>query len=171
MLLVLQYSQNQSLWFFLFYIHVEFSALVSFWFIFCTPVTCNLSIVFNVTFFLLFTICTIYYYWLVNWIQFGVRILFCIDTAHLQWLAFAVCGQKKKIVNLNLLIKWKWNENVVYTYLSSLVWQLSAAVSLLRISSTFPYGKPRPSEVLTDTIPTEPGLIQSAMDLPFVPSQ
>ena len=80
---------------------------------------------------------------------------------HIQWLAFAICGQwENKIVNLILPIKWKWNANVVYTYLSSLVWQLSAAVSLLRISSTFPYGKPRPSEVLTDTIPTEPGLIQ-----------
>lgn len=70
-----------------------------------------------------------------------------------------------------VLIILSWSIEAMFTYLSSLVWQFSAAASLLRISSTFPYGSPLPSEVLTDRIPTEPGLTQSGIDLPFVPSQ
>lgn len=88
------------------------------------------------------------------------------------------CGKEQKcrqnfysINNLYVnLINWKECE-AIFTYLSSFVWQFRAAASLLRMSSTFPYGSPLPSDVLTDTIPTEPGLIQSGIDLPFVPSQ
>ena len=85
--------------------HLNSVRLVSFWFIVCIPV--NLNIVFNVTFLLLFTICTIYinyFYWLFNWIQFGVFmcILFYIDRHCPPRLAFAICGQwENKIVNLN----------------------------------------------------------------------
>jgi len=47
------------------------------------------------------------------------------------------------------------------TYLSSLVWQLRAVESRVRMSSSLPYGKLRPSDDVTTTSPYWPGFTHS----------
>ena len=83
-------------------------SLVSFSFIFCIPV--NVSIVFNITFFLFFTFCTNYislnnFCW--QYIFNTIWSVYFVLCRHLQpRLASAICGQwENKTVNLNKPMK------------------------------------------------------------------
>ena len=54
------------------------------------------------------------------------------------------------------------NDECEETYLSSFVWQLRAVESRVKMSSSLPYGKLRPSDDVTSTRPYWPGFTHSA---------
>ena len=68
-------------------------------------------------------------------------------------------------------LKHKMSWGLLITSLSSLVWQFKAAASLLRMSSSFPYGRFLPSEEVTTTRPYCAGLAHSTAILALVPIQ
>lgn len=66
-----------------------------------------------------------------------------------------------KVMELRYCKSWCVLSTSLGTYLSSLVWQLRAEDSRLRISSNFPYGRFFPSDDVTTTKPTDAGFTHS----------